>query len=77
MTLKRAGRSAKLTLKQLHERLQVLERDRAARVPSPRWWADHAGRFKDDPAFEEIVRLGRQYRAKQNREALRGKRAGT
>ena len=26
------------------------------------WWRDDAGRFKDDPVFDEIVRLGREYR---------------
>ncbi|HZZ79501.1 MAG TPA: hypothetical protein VFE62_13340 [Gemmataceae bacterium] len=26
------------------------------------WWITTAGRFKDDPVFEEIVRLGREYR---------------
>lgn len=28
----------------------------------PRWWVEGAGRFKDDPVFDEIVRLGREYR---------------
>lgn len=77
MTLKRAGRLPKLTLRQLHERLQVLERERASRQPSSRWWLDQAGQFKDDPAFDEIVKLGRAYRESQNRAARRGKRAGT
>jgi hypothetical protein len=27
-----------------------------------RWWVDDAGRFADDPIFDEIVRLGREYR---------------
>jgi len=27
-----------------------------------RWWIDDAGRFADDPVFEEIVRLGKAYR---------------
>lgn len=26
------------------------------------WWRDNAGTFKDDPIFDEIVRLGREYR---------------
>lgn len=26
------------------------------------WWIEGAGRFKDDPEFDEIVRLGREYR---------------
>jgi hypothetical protein len=28
----------------------------------PHWWREGAGRFKDDPIFDEIVRLGREYR---------------
>jgi hypothetical protein len=28
----------------------------------PQWVLAHAGRFKDDPGFDEIVRLGREYR---------------
>ncbi|HWE35978.1 MAG TPA: hypothetical protein VG406_05340 [Isosphaeraceae bacterium] len=27
-----------------------------------RWWIEGAGRFADDPAFEEMVRLGGEYR---------------
>jgi hypothetical protein len=32
--------------------------------PNPHgpWWQTTAGRFKDDPVFDEIVRLGREYR---------------
>jgi hypothetical protein len=26
------------------------------------WWHEDAGRFADDPVFDEIVRLGREYR---------------
>jgi hypothetical protein len=26
------------------------------------WYLKHAGRFKDDPEFEEVVRLGREIR---------------
>ncbi len=26
------------------------------------WWRDDAGAFADDPGFEEMVRLGREYR---------------
>jgi hypothetical protein len=27
-----------------------------------RWWVEDAGRFADDPLFDEIVRLGQEYR---------------
>jgi hypothetical protein len=59
-----------MTLAQLEKRLTDLEKtvgELAARVPPPlaenrRWWVEDAGRFADDPVFEEIVRLGREYR---------------
>ncbi len=28
----------------------------------PKWVLAHAGRFADDPEFDEVVRLGREYR---------------
>jgi hypothetical protein len=59
-----------MTLAQIEQRLTMLEkavedlRTEVKRLPAPgeRWWRNHAGRFKDDPVFEEIVRLGREYR---------------
>jgi Protein of unknown function (DUF1192) len=30
--------------------------------PDPPWWEKIAGTFADDPAFEEAMRLGREYR---------------
>jgi uncharacterized protein YukE len=59
-----------MTLAQIEQRLTVLERAvedlRAEMNRSPaalnRWWRDYAGRFKNDPVFEEVVRLGREYR---------------
>jgi hypothetical protein len=63
MTQKRASRPAKLTLASLDERLRVLERERSARVGSPQWWIESAGRFKNDPVFAKIIELGRKERA--------------
>jgi hypothetical protein len=59
-----------MTVADLEKRLSALEKkveELQARVlPSPaaqrNWWRDDAGRFADDPVFDEIVRLGRQYR---------------
>ena len=34
----------------------------------PKWVLAHAGRFDNDPGFEDVVRLGREYR-----ESLRSK----
>ena len=31
-------------------------------LPGQPWYVREAGRFKDDPIFDEIVRLGREYR---------------
>jgi hypothetical protein len=61
----------------LEKRLQAVEeavrrlQDQLGAEADPRraWWRDHVGRFKNDPEFDEIVRLGRQYR-----ESLRPKR---
>ncbi len=46
-------------LEQTVERLQSQVR---AADPMRRWWVEDAGRFKGDPVFDEIVRLGRKYR---------------
>jgi hypothetical protein len=62
----------------LEERVALLEREVArltghlentAPADTP-WWEQIAGTFADDPAFEEAVRLGREYR-----ESLRPRRA--
>jgi hypothetical protein len=62
-----------MTSAQLAERLLALEKRveelQAAlkRRPDPMrpWWRDDAGRFADDPVFDQIVRLGRAYRRSQ------------
>jgi hypothetical protein len=45
---------------------QVAELTQQARVtpaePEPAWWKQIVGVFKDDPEFEEAMRLGREYR---------------
>ncbi len=59
---------------EIEKRLVALERtvktlkSQVARASNThrRWWVENAGRFADDQLFEEIVRLGREYR-----EALR------
>ena len=58
-----------MTLAQVEQKLSVLERevqqlkrDSDTRRTSGKWWIDSAGRFANDPVFEEIVRLGREYR---------------
>ena len=60
-----------LTLGQIEKRLLALEKTvqrlkRGRKSPgSRRWWVDDAGRFAGDRVFDEIVRLGREYREAQ------------
>ena len=59
-----------MTLKELEARLTALEKvveQLRAQVagtgkPERHWWHEDAGRFANDPVFDEIVRLGREYR---------------
>ena len=60
-----------MKLAQLEERLQKLETEvrelqnatgQAKPVP---WYRQAAGQFKDDPVFDEIVRLGKELRDKE------------
>ncbi len=69
--------SPPITLEQLAARIDALERHLARATPngvSPAWWEAQAGRFKNDPEFDEIVRLGRQERRKENAQARKWKR---
>jgi hypothetical protein len=64
-----------MTLDQLERRVNELERQVAElRNESPAVRpggspADTFGMFRDDPLFDEIVRLGREYRNQLNAEA--------
>lgn len=59
-----------MTLKELEARVAALEKTvqelQADLGKSPNgkqpWWISEAGRFANDPVFDEIVRLGREYR---------------
>jgi hypothetical protein len=54
----------------LEERVAVLEAEVAglkricarAGLGHQPWWEEIRGRFKDDPYYEEAMRLGREYR---------------
>jgi hypothetical protein len=58
-----------MTVAELTKRVEELERE-VARLKQERngadderpWWERKAGTFEDDPGFEEMVRLGREYR---------------
>ena len=62
-----------MTIEELTKRGEALEAAlaelRAKQVPAPNgqrpWWEENVGRFANDPVFDEIVRLGREYRESQ------------
>ena len=45
--------------------LQELQRRLATLPPPPHWLDAMCGAFKDDPAFEEVIALGRAFREAQ------------
>ena len=53
-----------MTLAGLEQRVARIERELRLKPKrtSGKWWIDSAGRFENDPVFEEMVRLGREYR---------------
>ena len=61
-------------LQLLQQRVRQLEHDvfqlksQAADRSAQPWWERIAGRFENDPVFDEIVRLGREYREAQRPE---------
>jgi hypothetical protein len=67
---------------QIERRLEALEKAvksleqqfKRAVGPTGRWWVEHAGRFANDPDFEDIVRLGREYRKSQRPAQRKSKR---
>jgi len=66
----------------IEQRLQALEHEvaelkqRLETAPSPTepWWRKISGIFANDPAYEEAMRLGRQWREKENARSLRKKK---
>ena len=58
-----------MTLSQIEKRLEALEQTvQALQPPKPqpgRWWVEQAGRFANDPVYNEIVRRGKSYRQSQ------------
>jgi hypothetical protein len=58
-----------MTLKELEARVAALEKEIAQlreKQPNPAkkepWWIAEAGHFANDPVFDEIIRLGKEYR---------------
>ena len=77
-----------MTLAQLEQRVLSLEAEvqrlkAGAAQPNkadPKWVLAHAGRFRDDPGFDEIARLGRAYReslrpGRKKKPTTKGKRS--
>lgn len=64
-----------MTLMQLEQRVGALERKveklmsrtEGRRGKKEDWWREQAGRFRNDPVFDEIVRLGKAYRKSLDR----------
>ncbi len=62
-----------MTNTEIEKRLSVLENEfallkskiKTAGESKKAWWAEIAGTFADDPAHEEAMRLGREYRVAQ------------
>ncbi len=70
-----------MTTAQLTERLIALEKTveelKSQLTPSAtarRGWGDDGGRFANDPIFDEMVRLGREYRESLRPGKKKGKR---
>jgi hypothetical protein len=59
-----------MTLTQVEHRVKALERTvrwlsqsrLSARTTERKWYRTYAGRFAQDPEFDEIVKLGQSYR---------------
>ena len=54
-----------MTLAQLEKRVEKLEKlisIESARERNAKWWLAHAGVFKDDPGYDQMVRFGKKYR---------------
>jgi hypothetical protein len=65
-----------MTVAELEQRLVAVERELAElkhRVAHPepsKAWMTTFGAFRDDPLFDEAVRLGREWREEVNRETM-------
>jgi hypothetical protein len=61
-----------MTLQQLEERLLELEgkfqklESRIVSTTARKPWRDTFAMFADDPEFDEVLRLGREYREEEN-----------
>ena len=49
----------------LESRVDALSTEKAVHSSKSPWWEQWFGKFKDDPTFDEAVRLGAEYRKNQ------------
>ena len=61
-------------LNTLEQTVEELKSTVARGTPARRWWVEDAGRFADDPLFDEIVRRGKEYRQSLRPPARRRKK---
>jgi plasmid maintenance system antidote protein VapI len=59
--------------KQLASLSDELAKLSVAKGVSPQWWVETAGRFANDPVFDEIVKQGRLAREAERTKKRRGK----
>jgi hypothetical protein len=69
-----------MTVAELERRVAALEQaieqmQKRSASGTRRWWVDDAGRFANDPVFDEIVRLGRRYRESLRTDKTKANRA--
>jgi hypothetical protein len=72
-----------MSLAELEKRVAALE-EAVARIEAQggpttasqrHWWHDDAGAFANDPVFDEIIRLGREYRKSLHPDRRKKKKA--
>jgi hypothetical protein len=73
-----------MTLEEMEKRILALEAEvarlKAQEEPNkadPKWVLAHGGRFANDPGFDELVRLGREYRKSLDRKPKKRPKART
>lgn len=49
-------------LENVERKLAKLKGEMKTLIPRPNWISDICGTFKDDPEFDELLRLGREFR---------------
>ena len=66
-----------MTFEQLEERVLTLERELAeiktlllTEGPRKKDWRRTVGMFANDPEFDEILRLGREWRERENKQEM-------